>query len=54
MKKEARRWGKSEFVTTSKQFKPLFKEITPFINRFSKSSNQIKMLSVDKKSGRIM
>jgi hypothetical protein len=23
------------FVTTAKQFKPLFKEITPFINRFS-------------------
>jgi hypothetical protein len=24
------------FVATSEQFKPLFKEITPFINRFSK------------------
>jgi hypothetical protein len=24
------------FVPTSEQFKPLFKEITPFINRFSK------------------
>jgi hypothetical protein len=38
------------FVTTSKQLKPLFKEVTPFILDLLKNSNSMKTPSVEKKS----